>query len=179
MRNEISESSFSPVHIIMHYLSDEEAAKAVDYIKQAGAIALSATCTRSKCGSIIVKDDVVLGTGYNSPPKHLESARRCDCDKKSLDPKVTDKTCCMHAEQRAIMDTLKHHPDAIEGSRLYFVRLGENNEPKFSREPYCTICSKMSLDAGIKEFVLYHKEGICVYDTEEYNTLSLAYKTPA
>ena len=83
----------------------------------------------------------------------------------------------MHAEQRAIMNTLRKHPDSIENSRLYFVRLSENDEKKFSGEPYCTICSKMALDVGIEEFVLYREEGICIYDTKEYNTLSFAYKS--
>ena len=81
----------------------------------------------------------------------------------------------MHAEQRAIMDALRNYPNAIDGSRLYFVRLSGDGEVKFSGAPYCTICSKMSLDVGIKEFVLHHEEGICVYDTEEYNTLSYLY----
>ncbi|MBR7036894.1 hypothetical protein IKI14_03340 [bacterium] len=32
----------------------------------------------------------------------------------------------MHAEQRAIMDALKNHPDEIEGSDLYFIRLDKD-----------------------------------------------------
>lgn len=159
----------------MYYLSNKEAEIAMKYIEQASVVAWQATCKRSKCGSVVVKNDTVIGTGYNSPPHNLESERRCECDKKSLDFKVTDKTCCIHAEQRAIMDALKNHPSNIEGSRLYFIRLWEDGEKKFSWQPYCTICSKMSLDVGIKEFVLYHEEGVCVYDTEEYNKLSFAY----
>lgn len=42
-------------------------------------------------------------------------------------------------------------------------------------KPYCTICSKMALDVGIAEFVLWHEEGITVYDTKEYNELSFQY----
>jgi len=33
----------------------------------------------------------------------------------------------------------------------------------------------MALDVKIAEFVLWHKEGICVYNTEEYNQLSFEY----
>ncbi|EKD29334.1 MAG: hypothetical protein ACD_78C00441G0006 [uncultured bacterium (gcode 4)] len=146
------------------------------FMELAGEVAKQATCKRSKCGSIIVKNGKVIGSGFNSPPGNLESERRCTCDKKTLDFKVTDKTCCIHAEQRAIMDALKNHPNEIEYSRLYFARLSESGEIEFSGEPYCTICSKMALDTGIKEFVLYRKEGICIYDTEEYNSFSFAYK---
>jgi hypothetical protein len=45
-----------------------------------------------------------------------------------------------------------------------------------SGKPYCTICSKSALDIGIKEFVLWHEDGICAYDTAEYNLLSFDYQ---
>ena len=96
--------------------------------------------------------------------------------KESYDKRVTDKTCCMHAEQRAIMDAMKRNPEELHGSRIYFIRLSEDGRIAKSGKPYCTICSKMSLDSGIKEFVLLHDDGICVYDTEEYNALSYQYK---
>jgi len=137
--------------------------------------ALLSTCQRSKCGAIIVSDNLIIGRGYNSPPGNLESQRRCHLKKASYDIKVTDKTCCVHAEQRAIMDALRSNPCELEGSRLYFIRLDENNNPSFAGEPYCTICSKMVLDVGIKEFVLLRKEGLCVYDTQEYNDISFNY----
>ena len=80
---------------------------------------------------------------------------------------MTDKTCCVHAEQRAIMDALRNNTNKIMGSTLYFIRLDDTRI--FSQigaqagKPYCTICSKMSLDAGIKKFVLWHKQGIFVF----------------
>ena len=82
----------------------------------------------------------------------------------------------MHAEQRAIMDALKHHPDKIAWSRLYFIRLDENGLPARSGEPYCTLCSKMALDAGIAEFVLWKEKGVCVYDTDEYIVFSYEFR---
>jgi len=89
--------------------------------------------------------------------------------------KITDKTCCVHAEQRAIMDALRNNPSKIEGSRLYFMRLDKDNNTTKAGKPYCTICSKMSLDVGIKEFTLWHENGIGIYNTDEYNTLSFEY----
>jgi len=41
-----------------------------------------------------------------------------------------------------------------------------------SGKPYCTVCSRLALDNGIKEFVLWHTDGIKGYDTKEYNKLS-------
>jgi hypothetical protein len=52
------------------------------------------------------------------------------------------------------MNALIDAPDKIIGSRLYFVRIDENGKPIHAGKPYCTICSKMALDAGIYEFIL-------------------------
>lgn len=161
----------------MRYLSGKEEKTALEYLAKASEIALQATCSRSKCGSVIVKGNEIIGRGYNSPPLGLESQRRCSNSKKDYDLKVTDKTCCVHAEQRAIMDALRTNPENIFGSRLYFIRVDEEGNPKRAGNPYCTICSKMALDAGIAEFVLWHEEGICVYDTEEYNLRSFEFKS--
>lgn len=160
----------------MRYLSGEEEKKALEFIAQATEIALQSTCERDHCGSIIVWDDEIIWTGFNSPPGHQEDQRRCSCDKSLYNKKVKDTTCCMHAEQRAIMNTLIDNPDKIIGARLYFIRLDDKGNPSRAGKPYCTICSKMTLDAGIKEFVLWHEDGVCVYDAGEYNTLSFAYE---
>lgn len=159
----------------MRYLSGNEEIEALRYLDTAALTASSATCARHRCGSIMVKDGVIIGRGFNSPPADSEAQRRCSNSKDSYNKKVTDKTCCIHAEQRAIIDALKKNPDKVTGSRLYFMRLDSDGNKTRSGRPYCTICSKMSLDVRIKEFVLWHDDGICVYETDEYNTLSFGY----
>lgn len=133
----------------MRYLSDNEEKKALEYITKSAEVAQNATCTKAKCGSVIVQLDEIIGSGFNSPPQNIEGQRRCSCSKDSYNKKVTDKTCCVHAEQRAIMDALRKNPDKLSGSRLYFIRLDKNGAPSKSGEPHCTICSKMALDVGI------------------------------
>ena len=160
---------------IMRFLSGKEEENARAYFNAAAEAALNSTCNRHKCGTVIVKDNVIIGKGSNSPPRGKEEQRRCANSKDSYNKKVTDKTCCVHAEQRAIMDALRNNPDKILDSRLYFMRIDKDNKITRAGKPYCTICSKMSLDTGIKEFVLWHEDGICVYGTEEYNTISFNY----
>jgi len=145
------------------------------FINEAVTIAKNSTCQRSKCGAIIVYRGEVIGRGFNSPAKNLETQRRCDLKKNSYNKKVTDKTCCVHAEQRAMIDALKNSSKKLIGAELYFIRLDENQNKSVSEKPYCTICSKMALDIGIKKFILLHNQGICSYDTEEYNKLSYNY----
>lgn len=143
---------------------------AIKWFAQAARDAENSSCLRSKCGTVIVKNNKIIGRGYNSPPGN-KTPTECIKDKLSKTFK-SDRTCCLHSEQRAIMDALKHYSNEIEGSTLYFVRLDNNNQIKYSARPKCTICSKMALDVGITNFVLWHEKGITVYKTDEYNRIS-------
>ncbi len=150
------------------------------------AVASNSTCKRSKCGSIICRGDIttedvnqkwfgeIIGRGYNSMPCGEDK----ECFKDNLSPTFkSDKTCCVHAEQRAIMDALtKENGELIIGSTLFFIRLDENDQPKHSGDPYCSICSKMALASGVSQFVLWHKQGWTAYDTKEYNDLTFKFK---
>ncbi len=160
----------------MRYLHGVDEENASVHIREAEKQAVLATCTRAKCGTVIVGNNHVIGLGFNSPPASMESQRRCTVDKSSYDKKVTDKTCCMHAEQRAILDALTSNSNRVKGATLYFARVDENGKSKAAGKPYCTLCSKLALDVGISEFVLQDENGICAYGTEEYNDISFNYK---
>ena len=145
-------------------------------LKSCIEIAKKSTCKRFKCGSVIINENKIIGIGYNSQPCNINE----ECFKDSLAKDFkSDKTCCVHAEQRAIMNALKMNPSRLEGSTLYFIRLNDSSEPFLAGEPYCTICSKMALDVGIKEFCLWKENGWKHYDTKEYNELSFKFKENA
>jgi deoxycytidylate deaminase len=149
--------------------------EAMHWIDKAAEVAQRSLCLRAHCGSVIIKDGEIIGEGYNAPPLDNPLFRTCLDDYQLPQKFKYDRTCCVHAEQRAIMDALRRNPEKLKGARLYFVRLDEHGNKKRSGKPYCTVCSRMSLDAGIAEFVLWHKEGITVYQTDEYNRLSYGY----
>ncbi len=159
----------------MKLLQGVYAADAIRWMNAAADTARKAKCLRAKCGSVIVKDGEVIGTGYNAPPLDAECNRMCNATHTNGKPKY-DATCCMHAEWRAILDTLKHNPEKIYGSALYFVRVDNTGAVSRSGKPYCTVCSRLALDAGIATFALWHEEGIGEYPTVEYNTLSYEYR---
>ncbi|MBI4150797.1 hypothetical protein HY492_01600 [Candidatus Woesearchaeota archaeon] len=160
----------------MYLLVGNGAKEGIEWMMKAVEQAREATCERRKCGSVIVLDGELISWGKNSPPGELESQRRCSCEKGNYHSKVTDKTCCVHAEQRAIINGLTWKAKKVPGSQLYFASVDERGNPLRSGKPYCTICSKMALDVGIADFRLWHQEGIGVYTTEEYNTLSFQYQ---
>lgn len=191
----------------MRKLQGKELSMAETYMGHAAAEACKSQCERAHCGSIVVASDgVIMGWGYNSPPGQFfpkwngkdwipVNTDRCACDKSKYHSKVTDKTCCVHAEQRAILNAMSNASGMAEKQpciwsewscgirddlrnsfdRLFFTRVDENGMCKRSGKPYCTICSKMALDVGIREFNLWHEDGIYAYPTDEYNRLSYEY----
>jgi deoxycytidylate deaminase len=163
----------------MRVLEGDEERLGEEHMQRAIVQARNATCARRHCGAVVVKDGVVLGEGFNSPAGGDRSVVRCQYDKTQYHPKVTDKTCCMHAEVRAMLMALRQYPEKVPGATLFFVSVDALGEKQFSRNPYCTVCSKLALDVGLKEFVLWHRSGITAYNTAEYNELSYAYTEQA
>jgi deoxycytidylate deaminase len=155
----------------MEYLKGKEEQEAVKWMNEAARVAKKALCLRAKCGTVIVKDGEIIGEGYNAPPLDKEKNRTCNIDRSFGKPKY-DKTCCMHAEWRAILDAEKRNTEKLKGSKLYFVRIDDDDKIKKSGKPYCTVCSRMALDVGIDKFLLWQEDGICEYPTDEYNKLS-------
>ena len=160
----------------MKILKGPEEEEALTYLKMCAKIAERALCLRAKCGSVIVKDHKVIGEGYNAPPLDDPKQRTCldTYPAEQRKPKF-DRTCCMHAEWRAILDALRRNPEKIKGSRLYFGRWNEPVRKIYTEKPYCTVCSRLALDTGIAEFVLWREEGVCVWPTDEYNQVSYEY----
>lgn len=150
------------------------------WFKEAGRVAKGSLCLdeNAKCGAVIVANNVIIGEGYNAPPLDDVSKRRCLNDRtlcdRSKKPRF-DLTCCVHAEWRAIMDAQKNNPAELKGAALYFVRVDDAGNIRYSGEPFCTVCSRLALDAGIAKFGLWHKDGVMLYDTDDYNERSYAY----
>lgn len=156
----------------MRILSGNEKTRAEEYFAEALKECEKSFCLSSQCGCVIVKNGLIIGRGTNSPPGNVKIDK---CEKDDLPPNFrSDKTCCVHAEERAIMDALALGKSMLAGSTLFFIRK-KFGEKVFAGKPYCTICSKLALDVGISEFVLWHENGITAYDTKEYNVLSFAY----
>lgn len=140
------------------------------YLAEAARLARLAQCRRAKCGAIIVAaDGEIVGRGYNAPPLDDAANARCDTDYRVSRKPKSDRTCCVHAEWRAVIDALHRAPAKVQGATLYFTRVDEAGESLSSGDPYCTVCSRLALDVGLAYFVLFHKDGPEFYPTDEYN----------
>lgn len=161
-----------------------ELSAAMLIFEEARKLALLSTCKRSRCGAVVHAAGLAptqhpfLGRGFNSAPGN--SSPRCE-RKHELGPGFkSDRTCCVHAEVRAAREAsyaFAANPVAWDGitTRMYFARVDDAGKIQPSGFPYCTICSKETLDVGIDEWALIHGDGVRVYTALEYNDLSYAY----
>ncbi|RLD95690.1 MAG: cytidine deaminase [Aquificota bacterium] len=105
------------------------------------------TCLRRRVGAVLVKDKRILATGYNGPPSGLAHCVDVGCLREKLGiPSGERHEICrgLHAEQNAIIQAALHGV-SIKGAQLYTTTFP------------CIICSKMLINAGIKE--IFYKEG--------------------
>ena len=142
------------------------------FFEMAADIAQNATCLRAKCGSVIIKDSVIIGRGFNSPVLEDENQRLCEVEMNTSAKPKYDKTCCVHAEWRAVLDACKTNADKLAGSVLYFMRIDDEGGFTDAGDPYCTTCSRFTMEAGVEEFALYNSNGADIYPLGEYNQKS-------
>jgi len=150
----------------MRYLEGEEIREAWKYMEEAAKEARKSTCKSSQRGSVIVKNNEIIGRGYNKPT----IGEYCDpCLRENIEGMKMVELChAIHAEQMAILNTDRKYR---EDSTMYHVRV-KNGRITTSKEPVCTVCSRMIKQSGIKEFVLYTERGFASYNAKEFNEKS-------
>ena len=113
------------------------------FMRMALLAASRSTCVRRHVGAVVVKDRMVLSTGYNDTPRGLANCGDGGCDRcASGTPSGTalDTCLCLHAEQNAIIQAA-YHGVAIAGSTIY-----TTHQP-------CLTCAKMIVNVGIRRIV--------------------------
>lgn len=147
------------------------------------SVAAKAECLKARCGALLVREDLIatrrtlqeLGAGFNGPPQRNLALRTCHDSAPSKKKPRADRTCCVHAEMRALLRALHDKGALVIGSTLYFARVGGKGELLPSGKPYCTACSRIALDLGVKDWVLWHRDGARLYPAREYHELSARY----
>ncbi len=130
------------------------------YLNIAKEISKRSTCFRSRSAAIIVKDDVIVATGYiGAPRKTKDCLERGFCLRDKLNiPHGKQYELCrsVHSEQNAIINAARSGANVLGGDMYLY---GENTEgEKFDSIP-CFICKKMIINAGITRFIGSMKDG--------------------
>lgn len=135
------------------------------YLDIALAVSKRSTCLRRRYGAVIVKDDVIVATGYNGSPRGCDNC--CDfgvCHRKDSERYSGYENCpAVHAEQNALLSVDRAHS---HGATLYLACEEKQIEEDFKSlllthgycaEDYnpkpCKQCQRMIMNAGIVRVV--------------------------
>ena len=141
------------------------------YLDIAETVASRATCLRKKYGSVIVKNDQIIATGYNGAPRGRKNCNDLEyCTKKKLLPDQRhggyDACRGVHSEQNALISASR---EEMMGGTLYLVGYRtENHEYEKGAAP-CMMCRKLMINAGIETVIVrVNKEEYKVYNVKDW-----------
>ena len=139
------------------------------YLDIAQTVAERCTCLRKKYGAIIVKNDVIISTGYNGAPrgrKNCSDINYCMRDALGIPRGERYEMCrAVHAEANAITKIACSNNNSA-GATMYV-----------TASP-CIECAKLIIQAGIKRVVYGEKyrltDGIDLLERAGIETVYLA-----
>lgn len=128
------------------------------FIEIAKVVSTRSTCIRRQYGAVIVKDRVIISTGYNGSPRGMENCVDIDtCTRKERNiPSGERYELCeaVHAEQNTIING---PPDRMKGATIYIA--GFEEDKSFAAGKPCKLCNRMIRNAQITKVVYLDKDG--------------------
>ncbi len=128
------------------------------FIEIAKVVSSRSTCLRRKYGAVIVKDKVIISSGYNGSPRGIANCIDLGrCTRKELNvPSGERYELCeaVHAEQNAIINA---PPDRMKGATIYIA--GFEEDKSFAAGRPCKLCDRMIRNAQIQDILYLDKDG--------------------
>lgn len=135
------------------------------FLNMASAVSERSTCLRVKFGAVIVKDFIVISTGYNGAASGVKSCfEKGVCIREQMNiPSRTHYEIChaVHAEANAI---IRAKYSDLQNSILYVN--GKYKDNRINNKP-CFMCARLILNAGIKSVRYYDEHNKVIYQTRE------------
>lgn len=136
------------------------------FLDIAKAVGKRSTCLRRKYGAIIVKDKIIISTGYNGAPRGEANCIDTGlCERERLNvPKGQNYELCVavHAEQNAIINA---DPIKMQGATAYIV--GYNADGTLASGKPCLLCRRMLRNAMLAKVVYLETDGSTVVCTPQ------------
>ncbi len=127
------------------------------FIEIAKVVSSRSTCLRRRYGAVIVKDNVIISTGYNGAPRgSLNCIDTGKCRRKELNVPAGERyeLCeAVHAEQNAIING---SPERMKDSTIYIAGFEEDNSAAEGKP--CLLCKRMILNARIEQVVYLSRD---------------------
>jgi dCMP deaminase len=128
------------------------------FIEIAKVVSSRSTCLRRKYGAVIVRDKVIISSGYNGSPRGMENCidlNRCTRRELNVPSGERYELCeAVHAEQNAIINA---PPDRMKGATIYIA--GFEEDGSFAAGRPCKLCDRMIRNAQISEVVYLDRDG--------------------
>ena len=125
------------------------------YLDIAQTVAERCTCLRKKYGAIIVKNDVIVSTGYNGAPrgrKNCNDLAYCMRDKLNIPRGERYEMCrSLHSEANAIINASR---EQMLGATLYMVCVDPKDGALVAGTSSCMMCKRMIINAGIRRVII-------------------------
>lgn len=125
------------------------------YLDIAETVLERGTCLRKNYGSIIVKNDEIISTGYNGAPRGRKNCIDINsCIREELNvPRGTHYELCrsVHSEANAIISAARK--DMIDAT-LYLVGKDVKTKNYVKDANSCSMCKRLIINSGIKQIVI-------------------------
>ena len=125
------------------------------YLDIAQTVSERSTCIRRRFGAIIVKNDVIVSTGYNGAPRGRKNCNEIgSCTRDDLGiPKGERYELCrsVHAEANAIISASR---EQMLGATLYMCCTDPKTEEIIGGMNSCMMCKRQIINAGIKTVII-------------------------
>lgn len=149
------------------------------YLEIAKAVGLRSPCLRKKFGAIIVRNDAIVSTGYNGPPRGGVNCYDIGCLREKMNRphySAYDDSCpAVHAEENCIVNAARNGAKVLGGT-LYIQGVSPEDGSLVESRP-CHRCRRALINAGIETVVTRNTGGEIIHynvvewireDTEDY-----------
>jgi len=131
------------------------------YLGIAEAVSKRSTCLLRKYGAIIVKDDVIVSTGYNGAARKVKDCLELGfCLKEEVEaPQGIGYDFCIgvHAEENAIIHAARHGASVVDGTLYIYGEFAKDGTVAEAHS--CERCRRAIINAGIKFVVMRKVDG--------------------
>lgn len=149
------------------------------YLEIAKAVGLRSPCSRKKFGAIVVKNDSIVVTGYNGPPRGGVNCFEIGCVRTEMNRPhyaAYDDSCpAVHAEENCIVNAARNGAKVLGGT-LYIQGVSPEDDSLVESRP-CHRCRRALINSGIEKVVTRDTQGEIIHytvnewvasDTDEY-----------
>jgi dCMP deaminase len=114
---------------------------------------------RRRYGAVIVKDRVIISTGYNGSPRGIDNCidlGKCTRKEQNIPSGERYELCeAVHAEQNAIINA---PPERMKGAVIYIA--GFEEDGSFANGRPCKLCDRMIRNSQIKSVAYLKGDGL-------------------